>query len=87
MSYFCMLNRTKVSVTPGSLAQAADMEKGPFTVHIGVLAAMTGVTRFGELGHPWSYSKARLPPFFSFVKPALCAAALAGATPRRAVVQ
>eukprot|EP00191_Tetraselmis_sp_GSL018_P018273 CAMPEP_0177579542 /NCGR_PEP_ID=MMETSP0419_2-20121207/1021_1 /TAXON_ID=582737 /ORGANISM="Tetraselmis sp., Strain GSL018" /LENGTH=580 /DNA_ID=CAMNT_0019068227 /DNA_START=351 /DNA_END=2089 /DNA_ORIENTATION=+ len=28
------------------------------TVHIGVQAAMTGVTRFGELGPPWSYSKA-----------------------------
>lgn len=27
------------------------------TVHVGVLPAMTGVSRFGELGPPWQYSK------------------------------
>ena len=27
------------------------------TVHINVLAAMTGVSRFGEAGKPWLYSK------------------------------
>ena len=26
-------------------------------MHIDVLPAMTGVTRFGELGEPWTYSK------------------------------
>lgn len=29
----------------------------PPRVHVGVLPAMTGVTRFGEAGAPWSYSK------------------------------
>ncbi len=30
---------------------------GNLTVHVGVLPAMTGVSRFGELGSPWQYSK------------------------------
>lgn len=29
----------------------------PPVVHVGVLPAMTGVTRFGEQGAPWAYSK------------------------------
>ncbi|GMH40751.1 hypothetical protein BSKO_08655 [Bryopsis sp. KO-2023] len=40
----------------------------PF-VHIDTFPAMTGVTRFGELGHPWRYSKAEgltLPRMKSF---------------------
>ena len=31
--------------------------KGPRTVHVAVLPAMTGVSRFGEHGAPWQYSK------------------------------
>ncbi|KAK9813092.1 hypothetical protein WJX72_008886 [[Myrmecia] bisecta] len=35
----------------------AEHWQGPKTVHIGVLAAMTGVSRFGTQGEPWHYSK------------------------------
>jgi alpha-1,6-mannosyltransferase len=31
--------------------------RGNLTVHVGVLPAMTGVSRFGELGSRWQYSK------------------------------
>lgn len=36
-------------------------QEGPFYLHIDVLSAMTGVSRFGEYGLPWHYSKARRP--------------------------
>lgn len=38
-------------------ATAAAAEGRTLTAHIGVLPAMTGVSRFGEAGAPWAYSK------------------------------
>lgn len=36
-------------------------QQGPFYMHIDVLPAMTGVSRFGEYGPPWHYSKVITP--------------------------
>jgi alpha-1,6-mannosyltransferase len=45
------------SLAAGDAAAAAAGGR-QLRVHIGVLPAMTGVSRFGEAGSPWVYSKA-----------------------------
>lgn len=52
---------------PGGVALSRLHDLGPSTcqdgpVHIGNVAAMTGVTRFLQLGPPWAYSKVPPPP-------------------------
>lgn len=49
------------------------------SVHIGVLPAMTGVSRFGEMGPPWHYSKVRVMVRRSPAKPHLLGPAPAAA--------
>ena len=48
---------SKLHSLGSDFANQASLNNESIHVHIGVLPAMTGVSRFGELGPPWVYSK------------------------------